>query len=216
MPKEFVQHSSDLGKDILYRPSLRVDDIKSQDIQNLITKMKNQMQGEGIGLAANQIGNPLQIFMIEYSSEVENPAHSDRYDVVMPAVPFQVFINPKIINVSKDLVSFWHGCLSAVDSNLGLVSTYKWIEYEAYNEKGEIISNRLDDFGAVIFQHEFRHLLGGLYIHKAKVFKAYDELEKLFKSGRLKAYDVAKDDTPHLLDDYHIGESIEEFSKRKK
>ena len=75
MPKEFVQHNSELGKDILHRPSLRVDDIKSQDIQNLITKMKNQMQGEGIGLAANQIGNPLQIFMIEYSSEVENPAH---------------------------------------------------------------------------------------------------------------------------------------------
>ncbi|MDE4948973.1 peptide deformylase, partial [Francisella tularensis subsp. holarctica] len=80
------------------------------------------------------------------------------------SVPYQVCINPKMTKASKQRVSFWHGCLSALGENRGKLATYKEIEYEAYNQHGEKITVKLDSIAAVIFQHEFTHILGSVYV----------------------------------------------------
>ncbi len=203
LKQEFVQYSSPHAQDILYRPSVPVKDILDPRIQQFIHNMKTHLKGKGIGLAANQLGKPLQIFMIEY--QAGNPRY---HYLKFPSVPLQVFINPKITAASQEKVSFWHGCLSAIDKPKGLLATYKWIEYEAYDEDGTHKTGRLDGLAAVIFQHEFRHLLGSLYIDHAKEFRSGEELTRLFEEGKLQPYAPADKDVPLLLSDYIVGTPI--------
>lgn len=200
---EFIQYSSSKGQKILYQPTKLVENIKSPIIQKILHRMENHLQGKGIGLAANQIGEPFQIFMIQFQNDVERYKHLN-----FPSVPLQIFINPKITAVSQEKVSFWHGCLSAIDWPRGLVATYRWIEYDAYDENGNSKKGRLEGLGAVIFQHEFRHLLGSLYIDHAQYFIKMEELECLFKLGNLNPYEPADENVPLLLADYTIGDPI--------
>jgi peptide deformylase len=211
----FVQYNSPLGEKILYQQSKKVDNIKAKQTQDLIAEMKEKMMGHGIGLAANQIGHPLQIFMIHYTENKNSLYHTDRYKLSLPEVEFQVFINPKIKKVSSELISFWHGCLSAINYPLGKVATYKWIDYEAQDSQGKTISSRLDNLAAVIFQHEFRHLLGQLYLDQTDIFVERCEFNKLLKLGQINSYESCDNKVPHLLKDYIVGESIEEYQKRK-
>jgi peptide deformylase len=205
---DFVQYDSFLGKDILYKPSKKVTDISSTKIQKIILEMKDKMMGNGIGLAANQISYPLQIFMISYTNNKNSSFYSSRYKTPLPSVPFQVFINPIITKASAELVSFWHGCLSASTHPLGKVSTYKEIEYKAYNPQGEKISGSLDNLAAVIFQHEFRHLLGKLYLDYSKDFMKRSKFEQKIISEEINAYETCDQTVPHLLEDYKIGTAI--------
>jgi peptide deformylase len=162
--------------------------------------MRTKMQAAGIGLAANQVNHNLQLFMIEF---LEDSPASKRYANRFKAIPFQVFINPKITAHSTETVSFWHGCLSALDSPRGKVATWAWIEYEAFNEHGEFKKGRLTDLAAVIFQHEFRHLLGSCYVEYAIEFKDRDTLSKEFAAG-LDPLQPCGPEVPHLLANFSL------------
>lgn len=161
----------------------------------------------GVGIASNQIGKRMQIFIIEAKSD--NP----RYKVLGP-VEKQIFINPRITSVSTTKKNFWHGCLSAHGENRGNVATYEWIEYKAKNKKGEEISGRLDGFASVIFQHEFRHMLGGTYLDYATHFLPKDELDSKIDSGELPFFEITDDKLPLLIEGYKTGETIEEYHAR--
>lgn len=163
----------------------------------------------GVGIASNQLGKSLQIFMIE--AKPSNP----RYTVLGP-VEKQLFINPVITKTSTTRKNFWHGCLSANGENRGNVATYEWIEYRCYNQQGEVLTGRLEGFAAVIFQHEFRHMLGGTYLDHAHDFLSKAELDEKLDSGELPFFDVASDSLPLLIEGYVIGETIEEYHRRKK
>lgn len=198
---QFIQYN-DLNNEVLYQKCRPVVDIKSDKIQSIITEMRQKMQGNGIGLAANQIGYSYQIFMLEFDSS------NSRYPMDFSSVPYQVFINHRITKVSKQRVSFWHGCLSALGEKRGKLATYKEIEYEAYNQYGEKIIGKLDSIAAVIFQHEFNHLLGSVYVDFDTQYLDYEELVTKFASGELKPYEECDENTPLLLKDYQIGKSI--------
>jgi peptide deformylase len=207
MKDDIIQFNSQ-DKDVLYKKCKKVRNITSYNIQKIIKNMYENMSGVGIGIAANQIGFSYQIFITEYNSNKINSKTETRYPMDMPTVPYQVFINPKILKVSNEHVSYWHGCLSALSSKRGKVATYKWIDYEAYNEKGEKVFGRLDDMGAVIFQHEFRHLLGELYLDYAHEYMDFDKLKIKFNSGELKPYEICDKSIPHLLSGYNVGDEI--------
>lgn len=162
----------------------------------------------GVGIASNQLGKRLQIFMIE--AKPSNPRYK-----VLGAVEKQVFINPVITKTSKVRKNFWHGCLSADGENRGNVATYEWIEYRCQNEKGKVRTGRLEGFAAVIFQHEFRHMLGGTYLDHAHHFLPKEELDSLLDSGELPFFEIAHDTLPLLIEGYEIGESISDFHARK-
>ncbi len=204
----FVQYSDKNAKKIFYTPSKQVSEINSPYIQELIVQMKEKMDGVGIGLSANQLGHPIQLFIIEYIDDKREPRLN------MQDIPFQVFINPKITKASKEKISFWHGCLSALDKPKGKIATYKWIEYEAFDHKGNLKKGKLEGMGSIIFQHEFWHLLGYLYINHAKEFLESDILQSKVKSGNIQLYKPASKEDPFLLADYVIGESIEQYASR--
>ena len=203
MDSQFIQDNGE-NKEILYQKCKPVKDITSDRIQSVIKEMHRKMAGYGIGLAANQIGYSHQIFIIEY----KNDSSVSRYSLDFESIPYQVFINPKIIKVSKQRVSFWHGCLSALGEKRGKLATYKEIEYEAYNQYGEKILGKLDSLAAVIFQHEFNHLLGSVYIDFDTEYMDYKDLQVKFESGELKAYEECGMDVPLILSNYKIGVSV--------
>ena len=188
--------------------SIKENEFNTPELNTLIDSMYSVMlRTAGVGIASNQLGKRLQVFIIE--AKTDNP----RYKVLGP-VSKQIFINPKITKTSKTRKNFWHGCLSARDENRGNVATYEWIEYACKNQKGELQHGRLEGFAAVIFQHEFRHLLNGTYLDHANHFVPKQELTEKLDAGELPFFELANDTLPLLIEGYKIGETLDEFHAR--
>lgn len=101
---------------------------------------------EGVGLAAPQIGISKCIIVV---SEDGKKVYE--------------FINPQIIEHSKEKVSDTEGCLS-VPGVRGLVPRYKSLTVKAQDRFGEEFTMKASDFLARIIQHETDHLEGRLFI----------------------------------------------------
>jgi peptide deformylase len=214
IPKEgfvVVQHipKDSLGRDqnalYLKLRQINQEEFNSPELNTFIDSMYSIMlKEEGVGIAANQLGKRLQIFIIE--ADNDNPRYK-----VLGAVEKQVFINPKITKVSTERKNFWHGCLSAQGEKRGNVATFEWIEYECQNQKGEIQRGRLEGFAAVIFQHEFRHLMSGTYLDHAHHFLSKEDLDQKLESGELPFFELANDTLPLLIDGYQLGKNLDEY-----
>jgi peptide deformylase len=209
---EVLQHvpSDKKGRDqnalYLSPRMIEKEEFNSTKLNTLIDSMYAVMvKNAGVGIAANQVGKRLQIFIIEAKSD--NP----RYDVLGP-VQKQIFINPIITKVSANRKNFWHGCLSAKDKNRGNVATYEWIEYQCKNQIGDIQTGRLEGFAAVIFQHEFKHLMNGTYLDVANQFEPKAELDQKIAAGELPFFERASDTLPLLIDGYTIGQTLGDFN----
>lgn len=173
-------------------------------LPDFIELMFHTMQHEqGIGIAAPQLGVPLQLFMIGLDDKVE----SERYGKC-DGVALQVFLNPRIIKASTELKSFWHGCLSAKGQKLGKVATYDWVECEAYDLDLNKFTARLEGMASIIFQHEFRHLLGKLYIDQTNILMPREDLREKIMAGEIESCEPCGSEVPHLLADYKIGNHL--------
>jgi peptide deformylase len=127
---------------------------KDSEVQALISDLFETMhKANGIGLAAVQIGIPLNIFVIEAHLEKENFHFRE------------VFINPHIIRKFGNLVKHPEGCLS-IPQIAALVERPSSIEIEWWNEKWEYQKQVFDNFAARIIQHEYDHLSGELFVDK--------------------------------------------------
>ncbi len=202
-------HPDSTGRDqnALYQSprAIREKEFGTPELKTFVDSMYAVMlRTAGVGIAANQLGKRLQIFIIE--AKIDNP----RYQVLGP-VEKQVFINPIITDVSEKRKNFWHGCLSAKGEKRGNVATFEWIEYECQNPSGEIVKGRLDGFAAVIFQHEYRHLMKGTYLDHATHLESREELDQKIDSGELPFFDYANDSLPLLIDGYQLGVKLEDY-----
>jgi len=132
---------------------------ENKDLQLFIERLKMTLAVEsGVGIAAPQVGLGRNLFLFM------------RID--KPGIPVQVAINPKIVNHAEETICFQNdGCLSVPEIS-GDTKRYPWLDVEYYDEKGELIKERLSghsregDFTGVIFQHEFDHLQGVLFIDR--------------------------------------------------
>ncbi|WP_107037378.1 peptide deformylase [Brumimicrobium mesophilum] len=208
---EVVQHvpadAEGRDKNALYLTPRRIteSEFNTPELSTFIDTMNAVMlREEGVGIAANQLGKRLQIFIIEAMDD--NPRYK-----VLGTVTNQVFINPVITKVSENRKNFWHGCLSANGEDRGNVATFEWLEYECKNQKGEIQRGRLDGFGAVIFQHEYRHLMNGTYLDHAKHLLPKSELDEKLKSGELPFFELANDTLPLLIEGFQLGKNLEDY-----
>ena len=92
---------------------------------------------------------------------------------------------------------------------MGQVASYQWLDYDALDPSLNPIKGRLSDMAAVIFQHEFRHLLGKTYVDQAQDFEIRDDLYQKFDQGDLNPKPTpCTHQVPHLLSDYKIGDPI--------
>lgn len=140
-------------------------DILSPGVQNLIFLMQATMRdAPGVGLAAPQIGESIQLLVIEDREEYTRGVPEELLIArERSPVPFHVLINPKITSKTKPMAQFYEGCLS-VSPFLGEVPRALEVTVEALNEKAEPISINARGWYARILQHEIDHLHGVLCI----------------------------------------------------
>jgi peptide deformylase len=208
--QQVPENTIERNQNALYLPprKIRKEEFNSTKLNDFIDRMYSVMvKNSGVGIAANQLGKRVQIFIIEANDD--NPRYK-----VLGQVEKQLFINPIITKVSTEKKNFWHGCLSAMDEKRGNVATYEWIEYQCQNQKGEVQIGRLDGFAAVIFQHEFKHLMNGTYLDIAKQFLSKTELDKKIASGELPFFEIAADTLPLLINGYTIGKTLNEYHSK--
>jgi peptide deformylase len=125
-----------------------------QFIDDMIVTMKEY---DGVGLAADQVHESMQIAVLEVAS---NPRYPNK-----PDVPLTVLVNPKITPLTEEMEEDWEGCLSVPDLR-GRVPRYKSIRVEAWDRSGKAIDFVANDFHARVIQHEFDHLNGKVYLDR--------------------------------------------------
>lgn len=148
------------------RPLTPVE-IGSERIRELIEHMRETLaDAPGVGLAAPQVGEPLQLAIIEDKAEYQvtltktELAERDRRPV-----PFHVLINPELRLLSAPDTSFFEGCLS-LPGFIGIVPRAQRVLVEALNHLGEPVRIEAEGWYARILQHEIDHLRGTLYIDR--------------------------------------------------
>jgi peptide deformylase len=146
---------------------LSADEIRSPQIQELIERMRDTMRAApGVGLAAPQIGESLQLAVLEDRAEYVDGADpawiAERERTV---VPFCVLINPRLTVTAQEQVEFFEGCLSLAGFT-ALVARARAVSVECLNELAEPVVIEARGWHARILQHEIDHLNGRLYIDR--------------------------------------------------
>ncbi|HEY3594664.1 MAG TPA: peptide deformylase, partial [Polyangiaceae bacterium] len=146
---------------------LSQEEIHSQPIRDLIDQMRETMRAApGVGLAAPQIGEGIQLAVIEDRPEYLRGVQAERLAILeRRAVPFQVIINPKITLGATGPARFFEGCLS-VTGLLGIVPRALDVHVDALDENGELLHIDARGWYARILQHEIDHLNGVLCIDR--------------------------------------------------
>lgn len=132
-----------------------IDDIKNGSFKELVSDMKRAMRdNNGVGLAANQIGQNLSIFVIDTKT-------ADTFSKP------DVYFNPEITEYSQDLDETEEGCLSIPDYWVPIKRSKK-IKIKAVDENGNKIKFKARGFLARVLQHETDHLNGLIIKDRAK------------------------------------------------
>jgi len=100
---------------------------------------------------------------------------TDQNDQPDPKAKDIIFINPRLVKISKKKKKLEEGCLS-VRGVFGEIDRAEKATVEAYNEFGQKFSYTGAGLMAQIFQHELDHLDGVLFIDKAKNLAQVDLL----------------------------------------
>lgn len=141
--------------------ALTPDEITSPRIQKLIANMRDTMRAApGVGLAAPQIGEALQIVVIEDTSDRQaNLTPEQLAERERSAVPYHVLVNPKLTLVGMDQVKAYEGCLS-FKGFVMIVPRSRKVRVEALDEKAQPVKIEASGWYARILQHECDHLKG--------------------------------------------------------
>lgn len=123
------------------------EDIKNGKLGLLILDMKRTMkENQGVGLAANQVGMDLSLFVIEPRLAEE------------AGVP-DVYVNSEITEYSKEVDEMEEGCLSIPEYYVQIKRSKK-IKIKFIDESGKKRKLKARGFLARVLQHETDHLNG--------------------------------------------------------
>ncbi len=132
-------------------------------------KTKPVTRFDPVGLAAPQIGQPIQLAVI-----LTLPEEDEEGNEIEGTRELYVIVNPEIFWHSKETTKGIEGCLS-IPGYVGEVERHESIRVRGLDRHGRKVRLRLFDWTARIFQHEIDHLDGVLFIDRAsQVWKAKD------------------------------------------
>ncbi len=147
-----------LGDPILRQKATLVENVSDERIQKLIDDLTTTVaQANGVGIAAPQVAESCRLFIV---ASRPNPRYPNA-----PEMEPTAMINPKIIASSTEIVKGWEGCLS-IPGIRGLVPRFQAIEVEYTDRNGKLQKQEFTDFVARIFQHEYDHLDGIVFLDK--------------------------------------------------
>jgi peptide deformylase len=158
-----------VGEPVLRQRSrpLRLEEIHSQYVRDLIESMRDTMRdAPGVGLAAPQIGIPVQLVVIEDPPEaIQKLSPKEAAERERRPVPFHVLINPVLTIPEGATAEFFEGCLSLAGYT-AIVPRASMIRVDGLNERAEPVKIDATGWYARILQHEIDHLNGVLYIDR--------------------------------------------------
>ena len=182
-----------VGDPVLRQPArpLSADEIASPAIAELIANMRETVRAApGVGLAAPQIGIPLQLAIIEDREEyLQKLSPQQIAERERRPVPFHVVINPQCTLLDASSQEFFEGCLSLAGFT-AIVPRARRVRVEYLNEKAEPVIITADGWYARILQHEIDHLNGTIYIDRmrSRSFCSAANYERLWKQGSVSSF----------------------------
>jgi peptide deformylase len=163
------------GTPVLRQKGARIEGL-TPTIKRLIADMLETMYAyKGIGLAAQQVGVPIQLTVIDVRGVTDRPSSLEikgQPSEVATLMPL-VLINPEIIPVDRP-VAGPEGCLSFPEI-FADITRPEVVDVKAMNAEGEPIEFRCGGLVARAVQHETDHLHGILFIDRMDK-KTKDEL----------------------------------------
>jgi len=169
--------------------ALSKEEILSEDIQRLISDMRETMRdAPGVGLAAPQVGLPLQLAVIEDREEYLRDLRPEQIaEKERRSVPFHVIVNPAIAAAGDTEMIFHEGCLS-VAGFVAVVPRWRKVRVECLDQKGEPRVIEACGWYARILQHEIDHLRGTLYLDRMldQTFTTTDNFSRYWKDKQIK------------------------------
>jgi peptide deformylase len=162
---------------------LALEEIRSSWIQDMIAHMRDTMyDAPGVGLAAPQIGQSLQLAVIEDKAGYhKNLNEAELRERERKPVPFHVIINPQIELLAPPKIVFYEGCLSLLGF-MGVVPRAQKVRVACLDEHGRSKIIEASGWYARILQHEIDHLHGHLYIDRMQS-ETFSTLEN-YQRGR--------------------------------
>lgn len=128
-------------------PIEKIDDEIRRFAEDMIDTMR---AGDGIGLAATQVGRLLRLLVIEGDAFDERDADA------------RVFINPQILETSDTRAAYEEGCLSIPDIRAD-VERSESLRVRYLTPHGIEVTEDADGLFARVLQHEIDHLEGRLF-----------------------------------------------------
>ena len=156
---------------ILKKKQKEVDFFDEKLAELVDIMFKRMEEEEGVGLAANQIGIPYQIIVIDTT---KSERKEENEEGIRTAI-----INPKIVEKEGEVEST-EGCLSFPGIQI-TIPRYKKIKVIAKDIKGNDIEIETDGFLSIVLQHEIDHINGIPFINYLPPVKRRMVLDKYMK-----------------------------------
>jgi peptide deformylase len=149
-----------VGTPVLHSPTMKVP-ILTEGVAEFASHMQSVMeQARGIGLAANQVGEPLRVLTHKF-----------------PEIAPPIFINPQILETDGSW-EYSEGCLSLkLEGTNATLRRPKVVVVRAVGIQGEVIVVEADELFARVLQHEIDHLDGIEYVQRLDE----EERERVYK-----------------------------------
>jgi len=158
---------------ILKQVSQPVDKV-TDETRALMDDMVDSMRAaNGIGLAAVQIGEPVNVIVMDLARDEEE-------------AQLKYFVNPEILEDVEDLKPYEEGCLSVPDV-FDTIERPERVQITYLDYNGERVTEWAEGLYAVCIQHEMDHLKGIVFIDYLSRLKRARAVKKVQKAEKLKA-----------------------------
>lgn len=170
------------GQPVLKKEAEPVDWTDSELPAFIESMWETMYHAGGIGLAAPQVGQSKRIFIVDTVQMLEEGEEGGLKEV---------FINPEILSFSEDTGSYEEGCLS-IPEVTGDVIRPNSVRVRYQGMDGTKKQLTLGDMEARVFQHEFDHIEGVLFIdllkplRKKRIQKRLEKIKKGLISSKYK------------------------------
>jgi peptide deformylase len=154
-----LRQIAQLGQPVLREQARTIADPADPAIQSLIEDMLVTVaEANGVGIAAPQVYQPLALFIVAARRTIRYPNAPEMAPVAM--------LNPELLWISEEIELGWEGCLS-IPGIRGLVPRHRGVRVRYLTRFGEVREEKYDGFLARVFQHEFDHLNGIVFLDRA-------------------------------------------------
>jgi peptide deformylase len=166
------------------KPVEKIDDELRSFMKNMVQTMYAE---HGVGLAAVQVGVLKRILVIDVDYKVEDHHHHHHGEscdhVHVTNTNPRYFINPEIIESSKDFSSYNEGCLSFPGAR-SQVSRPNQVKVKYLDFSGQEKVELMDGLLATCIQHEMDHLNGITFVDHISKIKRDMIMKKIKKYQR--------------------------------